>query len=353
MLLTPAIAVPIVVGAFASFLFALTLVFTTHRYGKFALDLPGSIQGVHSTPTPRIGGVGIFSAAVLARISSEDAAVRGMLDTILLAGAPALLAGLAEDMTRKVAVKARLGATLLSGALACLVSGFAITRVDFPFIDTVLLWPGVAVAFTMFAIAGVTNAINIIDGFNGLASGTTAISLAGIAAVAFAAGDPALAGVSMTLAALMVGFWAVNFPWGKLFLGDGGAYFAGFALACVAVQLPTRNPGVSPWASLLICAYPVIEVLYSVMRRWGSRQPTTNADRGHLHSLIATRVVRHKLAAFPAPLQNSAVSVVMWAFAALPVVVGVALYSRTDGLVAGAAGALLLYHWLYRRVARR
>jgi UDP-N-acetylmuramyl pentapeptide phosphotransferase/UDP-N-acetylglucosamine-1-phosphate transferase len=219
-------------------------------------------------------------------------------------------------------------------------------------VDGLLTLLPIAAAFTAIAVGGVANAINIIDGFNGLASGTTVIALCALAAIAGQVGDPALAVTALILGAAIAGFWLVNFPWGKLFLGDGGAYFAGFALAWLAVLLPMRNPSVSPWASFLICGYPIIEVLYSVARRLRSRCSPGSPDGAHLHSLVATRIVRPRLRGVDPTLQNSAVSVVMWFCAAVPALLGVTFYGHTPWLVLSALGCVLLYHWLYRQVAR-
>lgn len=345
-------AAVVLTSALASFGLASLLVLTAGRHGRFSMDVPGAVQKFHLEPTPRIGGVGIYLALLAAAPLVQDREASGILATILLAGLPALMAGLLEDITKRIGVRARLAATLGSGLLACGLSGVALTRLDVPGLDTLLAFAPFALVFTAFAVGGVSNAINIIDGFHGLASGTVAIALLALAAIAAQVGDGALALVALLLAAAIMGFWLVNFPWGKLFLGDGGAYFAGFALAWLAVLLPMRNAEVSPWASLLVCAYPIIEVIYSIVRRRRSARSPGDADRAHLHSLVATRVVQRRLGALPAPLQNSAVSVLMWTGAALPAVVAMALYRHTEGLVLSMAACAVLYHCLYRRVAR-
>jgi UDP-N-acetylmuramyl pentapeptide phosphotransferase/UDP-N-acetylglucosamine-1-phosphate transferase len=137
-----------------------------------------------------------------------------------------------------------------------------------------------------------------------------------------------------------------------LFLGDGGAYFAGFALAWLAVLLPMRNTEVSPWASLVLCAYPIIEVLYSVARRVRGRQSAGEPDRRHLHSLVATQIVQRRWPQLDPTLQNSAVSVIMWICAAVPALAAIAFHHRTLYLVIFAVGCGVAYHLVYRRVAR-
>ncbi len=347
------IAFAIMTSAIGSFLLAVLLVLTAGSHGRFTMDSPGAIQKFHLRPTPRIGGIGIYLALLAASSLISDADASRILITILLAGIPALLVGLLEDLTKKIGVAARLAATMASGWLAWSISGTALMRLDFLPLDLLLAYTPAAVLFTAFAVGGVTNAINIIDGFHGLASGTATLCLLALAGIAGMAGDYALVLTALVVAAAVVGFWVVNFPWGKLFLGDGGAYFSGFALAWIAVLLPARNPEVSPWASLLVCAYPIIEVIYSMVRRRQRRQSPANADRGHLHSLVATGIILPRLALLHPTLQNSAVSVVMWVGAAVPALAALACWRRTELLMFCAAACVLLYHLIYRRVAAR
>lgn len=344
---------PIAATALASFLLAKLLVLTANQHGRFTMDAPGAIQKFHSSPTPRVGGVGIYLALLIASQLVTDKETKWILDTILLAGLPALLVGLWEDLTKNVRVRTRLLATMASGALACWLSGISLTHLQLPLIDWALEWPLVALLLTAFAVAGVANAVNIIDGFHGLASGTVIIALLALAAIAGIVGDSPLVWTALILAAAVTGFWLVNFPWGKLFLGDGGAYFAGFALAWVAVLLPTRNAGVSPWASFLVCSYPIIEVVYSIVRRRHHRQSPGDPDRRHLHSLIAVKIIHQRLAALHPSLQNSAVSVIMWAGTAVPAFAAIVLYQRTGPLMVCAAASAVAYHFIYRRLSTK
>ena len=342
----------ILTSALASFLIAGTLVLAARRYTVLAMDVPGAIQKFHSRPTPRIGGIGIYLALLAASQFAPDPDTGRILATILVAGIPALFMGLLEDITRRVGVSMRLAATIASGVLACWVGGVTVTHLDIPFVDVLLHAAPVALLFTSFAVGGVANAFNIIDGFHGLASGTATLCLLALGLIASLVGDTALALTAMVVAAAVIGFWLVNFPWGRLFLGDGGAYFAGFALAWLAVLLPMRNAEVSPWASFLICAYPVIEVLYSIVRRRRRSESPGAPDRRHLHSLVATRIVQRRLPRLDPTLQNAAVSVIMWCCAAVPAVVAVFFHDRTGVLACCALACVAAYHFIYRRVAR-
>lgn len=342
----------IAASAFGSYLIAKTLVLTSPQHGRFSLDTPGAVQTFHSEPTPRIGGVGIYLALLLVQAVDLGAEVHAIVGAILLAGIPALLVGLAEDLTKRIPPPVRLASTLASAALACAATGVTLTNLGIAPLNMLVVPGAMAFAFTTIAVAGVSNAFNIIDGFNGLASGTATICLMALAWVAGNAGDAPLMMGAAILAAAVSGFWLVNFPWGKLFLGDGGAYFIGFAVAWIAVLLPVRNPSVSPWTSLLICGYPVIEVVYSIVRRWKRGQAPSAADREHLHSLLAIHFVQRRWSRLEPTLQNAAVSVPAWICAAIPALSGVTFFRQTAWLAGSAAACLLLYHCLYRRLAR-
>lgn len=342
-------AIPIT--ALASFLMAEGLVLTADRHGRFTMDAPGAIQTFHVQPTPRVGGIGIYLALLIASLLVPHPDASRILATILVAGVPALLVGLLEDVTKRVGILTRLMATMASGALASWFSGVSLTHLGVPYLDDLLRIAPVALLFTAVAVGGVANAINIIDGFNGLASGTATLCLLALGAIAAIVGDSPLALAAVVVAAAVAGFWLVNFPWGKLFLGDGGAYFAGFALAWIAVLLPMRNAGVSPWASFLVCAYPIIEVIYSIARRRYGHRAAGMADRRHLHSLVATQIIQRRLPGLNPTLQNSAVSVIMWLCAAVPAIAAIAFHDRTGVLVTCALGCVATYHFIYRRVA--
>ncbi|MHA3916423.1 hypothetical protein [Halovulum sp. GXIMD14793] len=93
--------------------------------------------------------------------------------------------------------------------------------------------------------------------------------------------------ITLSLAAAVAGFLVINFPLGRIFLGDGGAYLLGFALGVVAVMLPLRNPEISSWTSLLLLAYPLTEAWVSMFRRHVlHRRNISSADSAHLHSLV-------------------------------------------------------------------
>ena len=289
------------------FVLSWLIVLTVPWHGHWTADHVDGVQKMHTHIAARVGGVPIYMALVVAWYLSNGSQAKQVLATALLAGLPALLLGLLEDVTKRVGVGARFLATMASGVCAWSLTGVALTEVDVLGLDQLLQIKFVAVIFTAVAIAGVANAVNIIDGMNGLAALTSIIMLAGLAAVSWQVADMALYGAALCAIAAVLGFFALNWPWGKLFLGDGGAYFLGFWVAWLSILLVERHAGVSPFAPLLICIYPVTEVLFSIWRRWQRNSHPGHPDRHHFHSLFKRRYSRYFLRAKPdAGLRNHA-----------------------------------------------
>jgi UDP-N-acetylmuramyl pentapeptide phosphotransferase/UDP-N-acetylglucosamine-1-phosphate transferase len=309
----PEIVLTALTAFLLSLILSLCIVVTKAWHGRFTNDGIMGLQKFHKIPVPRVGGLALAGAYWLV-LPVVPAELRAIWAQIGIAASPALLAGLVEDVTKRVGVRARLGATMLAGVIFALLSGYTMNEVDLPGVDWLLSFSLAALLFTGFAMGGVANAVNIIDGFHGLAAGALVIMFGGFAYVAWKVGDDLVLGLAVLYGALVLGFLVVNFPRGLIFLGDGGAYFAGFLLAALGVLLPERSPEVSAWAAILICAYPVIETLASIRRK--SKRNGHSAgrpDRVHFHMLAhrryARRLVRNATALH---LRNPATSVVTW-----------------------------------------
>lgn len=278
----------LVVGG--SFLMCVVIVLTQRWHGRFSLDhdLSGA-QKLHSHPVPRVGGLGLFGGLLVAVATgyATGGTTYPTTLTMLTCALPVFLAGLIEDLTKAVSVRVRLIASFASAALAIWLLNVRVVEVDVPALDLVLHYPIASFLFTVFAVSGVTQSVNIIDGLNGLAAGAVSIMLAGLAALAWTQGDVLVMKLCLWGIAALLGFMLLNFPFGKIFLGDGGAYLAGFWLAQCAVLLLHRNPNVSTWAVLLSCLYPVWETIYSIYRRHVIHKvPSGLPDQGHMHQLL-------------------------------------------------------------------
>jgi UDP-N-acetylmuramyl pentapeptide phosphotransferase/UDP-N-acetylglucosamine-1-phosphate transferase len=332
-----------------SLLGCLALIATQAWHGRFTHDDFDGVQKFHDLPTPRIGGIAIAVAYLLVW-PLLPVAVRPIWLLIGLSAIPAFAAGLAEDLTRRVGVRYRLLATMGAGVIFALLTGYTMHEVSLPGVDWLLSFTIVAILFTGFAMGGVANAINIIDGFNGLAAGSLLIMLGAFAYVAHRVGDDLVFALAVIYAGLVLGFFLVNFPLGKIFLGDGGAYFAGFLLAVLGVLLPTRNADVSAWTAILICAYPVIETLAS-MRRKSRREGHSvgQPDRVHFHMLAHRRYARRIVGADgPLHLRNPATSLVTWVLPLLTAVFAAIAYDNVLACAFFFFVTVFIYGQLYR-----
>jgi UDP-N-acetylmuramyl pentapeptide phosphotransferase/UDP-N-acetylglucosamine-1-phosphate transferase len=327
---------------------SVSLVATGRWHARLSADFAQGIQKLHLAATPRVGGVAIFMGVAAAYIaaSAERAAILGPL---WMAGCVAFAFGLLEDLTKRVPVSTRLLATILSGVVGWAITGVSLHRIGVPWVDVVLAHQGASVVLTAIAIGGIANAINIIDGLNGLASAMKVIALTAVAVIAYAEGDASLAFATLAIAAAVLGFFLVNWPMGKLFLGDGGSYFGGFALAWSCVLLVERNQAVAPFAALMVCIYPFIEVLFSIYRRKLKQLSPGQPDNQHLHTLIYRRYV---VTLAPTVKENS-VAGIMVAMLNLPPAIA-AYYLRHSNLWACVAclGFCMGYVLIYRRVVK-
>ena len=340
-----------VVAFLASFLLCIAVVLTKRWHGAFSMDTTDGIQKFHSAPTPRIGGIPIVLALVIAW-GKSSAEIQTLLAPILFAGMPAFLFGIAEDLTKQIGVVQRLLATMASGLLAWWITDYSLSRLDLWGFDLLMQFTFFSVIFTAFAVGGVSNAVNIIDGFNGYAGLTCTIAFIGFALIAVQVGDKNLAVVSLSLAACVWGFFWINWPFGKLFLGDGGAYFLGFALAWIGVLLIERNSSVSAFSALVICILPITEVLFSIFRRKVRNDHPGKPDSLHFHSLLQRRYARKWFVKWPSLARNSFVGVFMGLMSLPSALMANLMYSNTICCVMTSLLFALGYVAFFARMTR-
>lgn len=332
-----------------SFVICLAIVWTQHLHGAHTLDSEAGIQKIHDTPTPRIGGVAILIGLGIGWLfAPKEVAV--MLGPMLIASLPAFFAGVAEDIFKRGNVTERLLATFASGVLAWLLTGDSLTRIGLGGVDWLLAIPVVSVLFTAFAVGGVANAVNIIDGLNGLAGGTVLLCLSSLGLISFLSGDAEMAKICFIFGGATFGFLVINYPGGKIFLGDGGAYLLGFMLGWIAVMVAMRNPSISPWAPMLACGYPILEVLFSMARRRARTLRLGHPDRLHLHSLVWSRVTRKWFPGSPAVTQNALVMPLMLVYAVIPAILAVVFRKNTVLLIGAFVLCAAIYALFYARL---
>lgn len=334
-----------------SWLGCLLIVKSQALHGHLSIDHLEGVQKFHEGQVPRIGGVALFVALHLAwLLAPVDFA--HFIQPLMLSAYPVFAVGVIEDLTRTVSVKMRLLAAFAGGLLVCVLTQISIRQVGVPWLDQALSIPLVSYLFTAFAVAGVVHAINIIDGFNGLAGSVVVCNTAVMAFLAFTSGDSLTAQLALLIACVTLGFLLVNYPHGRIFLGDGGAYLLGFLIAWCAIFLPHFTGGISSWSSLLILSYPVIEVLFSIARRLSRGQNPGHPDCLHLHTLIKLRVVRKRFASLSNTAKNALVAPHILVYVAVSQLLAVMFSGDKFLLILSFLGCAALYLCLYRALVR-
>ncbi|OIQ90826.1 putative undecaprenyl-phosphate N-acetylglucosaminyl 1-phosphate transferase [mine drainage metagenome] len=347
----------IALAALLSWLACVLLIVLGQRWG-FGLDeTVGELQKKHRRPTARSGGLAIvtgFAAGAVLAAAHGYSTPRFDLQLAVVA-APLLLTGVWEDLRRHLSPPLRAAAGVLSALLAVIVLGAGIDRIGVPGVDALLhAWPLLGVVLSVVGLAALPHAVNMIDGFHGLAGAVGVMILAAIGYVAFKVGDAqimVLAGVGV---GALLGFLFWNWPRGDIFLGDAGAYFIGFVAALLATLLVRRHAQVSPWFALAVLLYPSWELLFSVYRRRVLRgRPGMLADTLHLHHLVHRRLQRAlHLQAQHEREANAHTAPYLWGLAAFSIGPAVLWWDRGAWLAASCLAFVVVYVWSYRVLLR-
>ncbi len=297
------------------------------------------VQKVHVHSVARIGGLSIFLSVALSSFISiwRVPSMTGQLLPLLGCASVAFIGGIVEDYTGRVSAARRLLLTMAAALLGYFLLDARIDRLDWVFWSWPLQYMWLTLPLTILAVAGIANAVNIIDGFNGLASVVTICMLLSLGYVALQVNDMFVLVAALMVAGATAGFLIWNYPVGLIFLGDGGAYFIGFMLGELALLLVMRNPQVSTWYAALLLIYPTFETLFSVYRRMFIRGKSPAMPDGiHLHSLIFRRIVQWAVGRKEARAlmrRNSMTSPYLWMFSLMAVIPATVFWRHTTVLI--------------------
>ncbi len=295
---------PLCIAFATGALVAWMLVHTRDLHLHLTGDHPQSgPQKLHTEATPRVGGLAVMAgllaglaACHLAAPAAQSAALDALHPARLGLGfLPLFVLGLIEDVSKAVSVRLRMGISLLAGGVAWFLAGVRIESLGLGWLDPLLfglplVGAAASLLITLVAVAGLVHAMNIVDGLNGLLAGITIVILGALAVVAERHGETGLAVLALTGLAATAGFAVFNFPRGRIFCGDAGAYLIGYLIAVIVILLVLRQKAISPWFALAVVIHPVTETLYSAWRRWRQGLSPTHPDARHLHSLWAANL---------------------------------------------------------------
>lgn len=289
-------------------------------------------QASHHHPALRLGGIGLVLGLAASALLTHG---NGPFLLLLCCATPVFVSGLLEDVGYRQSPRMRLLMAAVSGAIVIALTGRYLTDVGLPPLDALFAYMPFAIAFTLFATSGLVHATNLIDGLNGLAGAATLIGTLGLAALADRAGTSLMALPAPILCGAILGFLLLNYPFGRIFLGDAGAYTLGFVLAWLSVLLLAAAPALSPWAILMVFFWPVADTILAIWRRQRTGFAIGQADRMHFHQVvmrsIEITILRGKARAISNPVTTALLAPVM----ALPAVAGVGLWNT--GLYAALA----------------
>ena len=256
---------------------------------------------VHAGQIPRIGGVVIFlSSTVLVTtvlfldnaIGDRFRNIQTQIVALLCAATFIFLVGFIDDV-RGVRVRYKFLAQMAAAGLMCL-AGARIDSLNFANLFTVRF--GLAsFPVTILWIMGITNAVNLTDGLDGLAAGICAIACTVIAAFALVRGELVLTVMMFALMGSLSGFLFFNFNPARIFMGDCGSMFLGFILGSTSVMCAMKSGTMVALAlPAVVLGLPIFDMAFSILRRYLSRWAITSPDRGHLHHRLLDMGLRHR-----------------------------------------------------------
>ncbi|MDR0406347.1 MAG: undecaprenyl/decaprenyl-phosphate alpha-N-acetylglucosaminyl 1-phosphate transferase [Clostridiales bacterium] len=263
--------------------FASTPVVKSLAYKIGAVDIPKDERRMHKTPIPRIGGLAIFYGFIVAILCfcDIDYTIRG----ILLGSVVIVSVGVLDDIFRLKALPKLFAQILAAGVVV--LHGVQITYFTNPNIFSAspyISLGGWAIPVTILWIVAVTNAVNLIDGLDGLAAGVSSISCVSLFAISLITRETGISILTAAVAGAAFGFLPYNLHPAKLFMGDTGAMFLGYILACVSILGLFKGYAVISFAvPFLILGLPIFDTAFAVIRRLYNKQSPIAPDKGHLH----------------------------------------------------------------------
>ena len=335
-----------------------------------AVDAP-DYRKVHARPVPRIGGIAVFGGFIAGLLFAAQAtgtllSVRQVSiywSVFAVCATAMFFLGLVDDI-RHLSFKVKFIFQILAAA-AIWMGGFRIVEVSNPLQDGTVVFPvWLSVGITILWVVGITNAMNLIDGLDGLASGIALIMTITVACIAFFRGQPGVVATSVALVGSLIGFLFFNFNPAKIFLGDSGSMFLGFTLAVMSIRSSQKGPtAVAVLIPLLVMALPILDTSLAVSRRLlrldRSRQEHGHGlgyvlrnldhlflpDRGHLHHRLMDIGYGHRSAVVVMYL-----AVLTLALAALALVIAKSLFVAAVmvGILAACLAGFVLLHVFLR-----
>ncbi len=245
-----------------------------------AVDVPKDGRRMHKKPIPRMGGLAMFYGfvvSILVFITLEPQLVGILAGTLLI-----VIMGIMDDR-KALSAKPKF---LVQLAAACIpvICGLSIKFINLPFIGMINIPSPYSQIISVLWIVAITNAVNLIDGLDGLAAGVSLIASASILFISIIMGNVEVALIAAALVGCCIGFLPFNSNPATIFMGDTGATFLGFVLGCITIQGAFKSYALIAFViPFMILALPIFDTVFAIIRRILKHKPIMSADRGHLH----------------------------------------------------------------------
>ncbi|MDX1805971.1 MAG: MraY family glycosyltransferase [Paenisporosarcina sp.] len=257
-----------------------------------AVDRP-NYRKVHARIMPRLGGLAIFGAFLIAYFILQPVDPANPLAAPFIIGGAVMIiiTGVLDDMFEITAKAKLLGQFIAAGIVV--YGGLQIEFINLPF-GGVLDFGYLSIPLTVLWIVGITNAINLIDGLDGLAAGVSTIALITLSGMALMKGDMFVFSMAAILAASSAGFLIYNFHPAKIFMGDTGALFLGYMISVLALLGFKNITVISLIIPVIMLGVPISDTFFAIVRRWRLKQPLSAPDKSHLHHCLLNVGFTHR-----------------------------------------------------------
>lgn len=260
---------------------------------QIGLDVPDR-RKVHSAPVPRLGGLGILAglgAAMLFAGPSREAV------SFFAAAAVIFAVGLIDDL-KNINWKYKMAGTIIATSITVFYGGIVLDDLGDLFGAGPVRLGILSVPFTFFCVIGIVNALNMIDGLNGLAGGLSVIMLGALAFFAYLSGSAAFVYVAVALIGSLAGFLVFNYPKGSIFMGDSGSNLLGFALAISSIALFRTEFSSEPMVPVVILSLPIFDTVRVMVSRMRKGKSPFYPDKTHIHHILTRVGVRSRKTVF-------------------------------------------------------
>ncbi|KAA9022068.1 glycosyltransferase family 4 protein [Niallia endozanthoxylica] len=247
-----------------------------------ATDKPNQ-RKVHQKIMPRLGGLAIYISFVFGVWFYQPQSPYIM--SIMVGATIIIITGILDDMY-EISAKLKLLGQLAAAGVVVAWGGVQVEFINLPFSDGILEFGFLSVPITILWIVGITNAINLIDGLDGLAAGVSSIALITISGMAILFGNPFVVVIASIILASTLGFLVFNFHPAKIFMGDTGALFLGFMISVLSLLGFKTSAFISFIIPIIILGVPISDTFFAILRRIVNKKPLMAPDKSHLHHCL-------------------------------------------------------------------